>query len=103
MHSGSGAKMKESLQSHLRNLISVSSGSPVAPHHLSCQILVNQLGVEMSVNFKQTNLPQANRVLKVWLLKNWGLLENHQVLCSVVRLLRVPDQESNTEKVANRL
>ena len=44
-------------QSHLRNLNSVSSGSPVAPHHLSCQILVIQLGVEMSVNCKQTNFP----------------------------------------------
>ena len=104
MHSGSGAKMKESLQSHLRNLISVSSGSPVASHHLSCQILVIQLGVvQMSVNCKQTNFSQANRVLKVWLLKNWGLLENHQVLGCVVRLLRVPDQENNTEKVANHL
>lgn len=57
----------------------------------------------MSVNCKQKNFSQANRVLKVWLLKNWGLLENHQVLGSVVRLLRVPDQENNTEKVANRL
>ena len=65
--------------------------------------LVSQLGVEMSVNCKQTNFSQAKRVLKVWLLKNWGLLENHQVLGSVVRLLRVPDQENNTEKVANRL
>lgn len=57
----------------------------------------------MSVNCKQKNFSQANRVLKVWLLKNWGLLENHQVLGSVVRLLRVPHQENNTEKVANRL
>jgi len=95
--------MKESWQAHLRNLNSVSRGSPVAPHCLSCQILANQLGVEMNVNCKQTNFPQANGVLKVWLLKNWGLLENHQVLSSLSGLLRVPDQENNTEKVANHL
>ena len=73
MHSGSGAKMKESWQSHLRNLNSVTSGSPVAPHRLSCQILVNQLGVEMSVNCKQTNFPQVNTVLKVLAAEKLGI------------------------------
>ena len=57
----------------------------------------------MSTVNTETNFPQANGVLKVWLLKNWGLLENHQVLGSLIGLFRVPDQENNTEKVANHL
>ena len=44
-----GRKSKESLQTHLWNLNSISN-SPVAPRQLSCHISTNQGEAEMSTN-----------------------------------------------------